>query len=1124
MPKKASSRNREWERERRERLNNCFKSLESLLPSHNPTASLSKVDIVKKAAEYIRELEKKNANLLEGNTDKECLEQVKLLERRVKELVDYSQLLASLLKAAGISVPAGPGPDLEVLLKRPLKWSGKLSLDQTLQQLAEARQKKFGNNVKKKKNNSRTSGQKTKENVINVEPIPQPSTNTEGNVRSDIVQASTKSRIKSSVKIKKKLKKVPNTVVTVSAPVAHSVIAPANSSTVGPGTLIFTNGTVMPVLSTRVVPLPLLVSRAAKLPIAALTRPVAAHKTRVNHPVVPRSACPSKDVPGTKSKSSSTNRLGTVNATRDTSKNHKIKKNVHLVQKPISARKVNVGGNARPTESLSTEKNGLNIIVYDNKFTLSDAREQAPAHENVGVAPAVETEANTTMLGQEKNKSEAHDDIFDKVRTSHIITTKFDQSVNSISCDKSQQACQKMTEDHPKSKATGDNVDMAEAADVFAKMQQEKCPRSSNIKKLNEDCGGINVNDSHHKSTENIIPTFEINATSGPPFEMQIGNGQYDREMSVSSHSNVDICSGTSCELSTTTSGDMGNVVDCEKVDNVDKPIPLDENKITVETSEITSNNADGGNKRKRGDDDIPESYQLTRKKGKEVNGKTEVNLFTNLSDQESTSKQSCSTSDSVIKSNTKSTVVSTLPSHVSYSVDSLCKTKPLLKTSVTNATSESTQNAGSCSSATSEHSVEDQNASVPEELLDVMNHITSAAKSSVDNDSFNNVLCSSLLQEKYSEKCNLVQNTWLDQSVRQIFNEPDGSRELQSTREHTNCQGTRTVKEPTINEKSDFTLLNNMCPTSQDEQKVDKTAKEISDGSQLTVYESKAQGTLQEGGLSLNTEATPENEKNATDQNSCESEMKARSDYQKVSQEKGFPAPISDTDLNCFSGITSKTVLNEGVPENLTKLADNVRSPTESLAKSTNGQDNTLVTENCQSKTPPPAEKVTLISEELPKVSLDSATNSTSGNSFSDATILFASQLHSEETLNKEQPSASSKQAISYSSSAEIPPVSPHGITSKRTSPSAIENTNSSKSSGAPLLAGTALYKQLKDICTVVSSVTDCVSASSESVSVTGLKSTKPVEESVSYNIQQVSEANSSVCTIQSENSMGSE
>ncbi|XP_066996242.2 serine-rich adhesin for platelets [Anabrus simplex] len=71
MPKKEnSSKSKEWERERRQRLNTCFKHLGTLLPNYDPSVTASKIDVLQKAAAYIQDLEKGNKELVKGGNNK----------------------------------------------------------------------------------------------------------------------------------------------------------------------------------------------------------------------------------------------------------------------------------------------------------------------------------------------------------------------------------------------------------------------------------------------------------------------------------------------------------------------------------------------------------------------------------------------------------------------------------------------------------------------------------------------------------------------------------------------------------------------------------------------------------------------------------------------------------------------------------------------------------------------------------------------------------------------------------------------------------------------------------------------------------------------------------------------
>lgn len=57
MTKKPSPRNKEWEKERRDRLNKTFNELAELLPQHNPSAPApSKIEILQNSIKLILEL------------------------------------------------------------------------------------------------------------------------------------------------------------------------------------------------------------------------------------------------------------------------------------------------------------------------------------------------------------------------------------------------------------------------------------------------------------------------------------------------------------------------------------------------------------------------------------------------------------------------------------------------------------------------------------------------------------------------------------------------------------------------------------------------------------------------------------------------------------------------------------------------------------------------------------------------------------------------------------------------------------------------------------------------------------------------------------------------------------
>lgn len=53
------SKNRAWERDRRERLNNTFEYLAKLLPEYDPKITFTKIEVLQKTIAYVEELKEK---------------------------------------------------------------------------------------------------------------------------------------------------------------------------------------------------------------------------------------------------------------------------------------------------------------------------------------------------------------------------------------------------------------------------------------------------------------------------------------------------------------------------------------------------------------------------------------------------------------------------------------------------------------------------------------------------------------------------------------------------------------------------------------------------------------------------------------------------------------------------------------------------------------------------------------------------------------------------------------------------------------------------------------------------------------------------------------------------------
>jgi len=67
--KKDNVKNREWERRRRDKLNDAFNYLAELLPNYDPTRTIAKIDILEKSTEFVKELRLSNSRLLNQQSD-----------------------------------------------------------------------------------------------------------------------------------------------------------------------------------------------------------------------------------------------------------------------------------------------------------------------------------------------------------------------------------------------------------------------------------------------------------------------------------------------------------------------------------------------------------------------------------------------------------------------------------------------------------------------------------------------------------------------------------------------------------------------------------------------------------------------------------------------------------------------------------------------------------------------------------------------------------------------------------------------------------------------------------------------------------------------------------------------
>lgn len=97
----------EWERNRRDRLNESFLALSRLLPTYDESKPLSKIEIINQARCFIVELSEQNKRLLMGDEAKENVQKEKIhyLTERVRHLLSRNAQLATIIKETNIKIP-----------------------------------------------------------------------------------------------------------------------------------------------------------------------------------------------------------------------------------------------------------------------------------------------------------------------------------------------------------------------------------------------------------------------------------------------------------------------------------------------------------------------------------------------------------------------------------------------------------------------------------------------------------------------------------------------------------------------------------------------------------------------------------------------------------------------------------------------------------------------------------------------------------------------------------------------------------------------------------------------------------------------------------------------------------
>ncbi|XP_044272170.1 probable serine/threonine-protein kinase nek3 [Tribolium madens] len=285
MPRE-SSKCREWEKERRNRLNEAFATLCKLLPCYDPATNLSKIDILRNATTYIEELQVKIKTFISKDDDEPAKklknDEFKKLQERIKKLLSKNEQLCTLLREAKIPIP--PGCSLRKF-KPPFLWCNKIMPEQA--KLLQKKELDKENDASAKKPQGRKFTNKNRNKG---------GQNSTPKHRKAILNRSDPKKLRPSKK--KKIKPIatskcvivlsqPNatqpcyiitnapsnnilggssTVITNSTLVANPLVSSKATKTVssipslGPGTLILANGTIMPVLPQQTV-LPQIITR-----------------------------------------------------------------------------------------------------------------------------------------------------------------------------------------------------------------------------------------------------------------------------------------------------------------------------------------------------------------------------------------------------------------------------------------------------------------------------------------------------------------------------------------------------------------------------------------------------------------------------------------------------------------------------------------------------------------------------------------------------------------------------------------------------------------------------------------------------------------------------------------------
>lgn len=269
---REKSKTRAWEKDRRDRVSDCFDKLREVLPNYDPSKKVSRIDVLIVAASTIKDLDEKLKNLIGSSECGKCEDGkvkvsndiIKKLEDRIKKLLVRNEELANLLKNAGIRVPSAFGYVKK--FRRTYKLSSRITQDQAeilqkeLEKENQIRPPKLSKPKKIKRNteikckrilSNPKSNRALKRQLANLVP----SSNC-------ILIVSQPQLINNScyAVLSRGPRKINQTVISTSlllkAPIVSSTVRPSILSTnpplsdLRPGTLVFANGTVTPIIPT----------------------------------------------------------------------------------------------------------------------------------------------------------------------------------------------------------------------------------------------------------------------------------------------------------------------------------------------------------------------------------------------------------------------------------------------------------------------------------------------------------------------------------------------------------------------------------------------------------------------------------------------------------------------------------------------------------------------------------------------------------------------------------------------------------------------------------------------------------------------------------------------------------